>query len=209
MELGDVDFIKGELGDLCAPLHRCLGSAAELALEHCQVHGLTGSGFEATQTHLTRGHLARALTLKAAHGDLGDWQVGIGNNTSLLLRKGCLSVKVLHPINGGTIPPPGPNRSRRAYYSQTTPGQTGLTADYSALMALWSYDPQSLATEYRIVRPTRPWPMGGLAMVDIDFLLPPDASDLVTLEFIPDDDNLFLPFELDETDEADAPTSDR
>lgn len=46
----------------------------------------------------------------------------------------------------------------------------------------------------RIVRPVRVWRMGQYEQIDIEFLLPRQGEALITMEFVPSDEGMPLPF---------------
>jgi hypothetical protein len=65
-------------------------------------------------------------------------------------------------------------------------------------LGVWTIDEETGEFHVRVVRPTKPWRAFECEEVDIDFILPDSSADLESLEFIPSDETIPLPFEFDE-----------
>src|SRR5262249_25007414 len=110
-----------------------------------------------------------------------------------------LKLRLLRPLPGMTVPPPGPNIARIAYYGNANANLFGVRG--SNLIGMWQIDAAGSAT-IRIVRPIGKWRYGSPEDVDVDFYLPQPPTSLADLEFRPTDERgLTLPFE-DEDEEG-------
>lgn len=204
----DWQFLIDVFDPLRGPLHEDLPVAAEVAEGHFAEHDMTGKEYQAGRAHLARCHARRLLKAQSAD-DLGRWKLARpGPNAALWLTRDALRLRLLRPLPGMEIPPPGPNATRIAYYSNQHVSLLGVAG--SDLIGLWSVDDSGDAT-IRVIRPTGRWRYGAHARVDIDFLLPQPPRSLSDLEFRPTDDmDLPLPFENeDEEGEEGTGGSDR
>lgn len=214
MDTSDLAFFTDALAPLCSPLHEVLPQGWERAASHCGDYGMTDRVFSSTRSHLARGHIAKELRDRAFEEGLGGWKVRLGKNCSVVLYRRYLTLRLLRPLDGMIVPPPGPNARRQAIYRQDLPETNLLGPEASSLLGIWNYDPLRLAADVGIVRPCGFWSAGGAEVVDLDFMLPTAGSDLVDLEFVPSDEDLDpLPFEdadsgeVDEEDNGGAGTS--
>ncbi len=203
MLLDELLVVRDELSPLCDPLHRGLSQAAEFALDHMHTYDMEGPEFAPVLMHLTRAHLGKYLVTRKKNGGLGGWIVTVGNNTAVSLQKGALSIRLLRPVGEWQTPPPGRNPQRLAYFRQELANCSTMGATGSDLIALWNYDRETLATEFRIVRPSGSWQFGSSERVDLHFVLPDSYEEMQLLEFIPDDEDApALPFFEVDPDEA-------
>lgn len=188
--LEDAEFITEAAASLGGPLHEALDRGDERTRSHFREFNMTGPEYARERTELTRAHARQYL----GHNLLGDWTLTNEAPTGTLwVRRGLLSVRVLHIAPDGMIPAPGRNRARVNYY--LNPGLQLFGAEASQLLALWAKDPDSGSIDVRVVRPVGRWAYGKNAKVDIDFMLPRD--DFGALEFIPDDEGINVPLFLD------------
>ncbi|MGC4856950.1 hypothetical protein ACLQ24_27155 [Micromonospora sp. DT4] len=198
----DLAYIKDALGSLCAPLHRAVETAAEVADTHFTEWGMTDSVYQRERTDLTRGHIRRILS----DADLGDWEVATERrNGQVLLRRSLLRAKLLHIAPEHAVPPPGTNGARVAYYRNPDKDLYGVQA--SNLLALWHVDLETGEASLRVVRPTDIWKFMQNHKADIDFFLPRADEDLMSLEFTPDDSAFELPFDIDIEEEGNGDAS--
>lgn len=193
-EPDDKDALIEVMSPLVDGLYSSLDRALELARQHFVEFDMDGPEYEPGVHHLARAHWRRLLTGAHAAGDLGRWQVASPQpNLQIALNHEQITLRLLRPA-GRTVPPPGPNSARRAYYSNTHDNLLGLHG--SNLLGLWSMEPTTDEASVRVVRPIGTWRWGQRAKIDIDVRLPRRADDLTQLEFIPTDDrDVALPFE--------------
>jgi hypothetical protein len=191
--LEDWQFLIDALDPLRGPLHEQLPSAADVAEDHFAEFDMYDKEYQAGRAHLARCHARRLLKVQSA-SNLGGWKVARpGPNAALWLTRDALRLRLLRPLPGMEVPPPGPNHTRIAYYSNQHVSILGVSG--SDLIGLWDIDGAGEAT-IRIVRPIGRWRYGANSKVDIDFQLPRLPQSLRELEFRPTDDlGLPLPFE--------------
>jgi hypothetical protein len=72
------------------------------------------------------------------------------------------------------------------------------------LLVLWRIEPESHMPAFRVVRPIGNWKWGDHALTDLDFILPPTAADLHSLQFLPSDEGLELDIPATEDGAEDA-----
>ncbi|MGH3795287.1 MAG: hypothetical protein ACRDSP_10390 [Pseudonocardiaceae bacterium] len=150
-----------------------------------------------------RAHLARHVLRRGLRRatDLDGWHLprGCTPNSELKLCRDTMTLKILRPgFRRDSVPHPGPNRARMYYYRN--PLLNLYDADGSNLIGVWTIDKETGEFHVRVVRPTKPWKALGREDVDIDFILPDSSVDLESLEFIPSDEAIPLPFEFDENE---------
>ncbi len=193
-------FLIEALEPLCGPLHEILPSAADVAENHFAEFDMTDAEYRTGRSHLARCHARRLLTQRSRE-ELGGWRVTTpGQNTRLWLVRDALKLRLLRPLPGRNVPPPGPNHARIAYYSNHHTNLLGVAG--SELIALWDIEPKTGEANIRVVRTYVAWAFGGKTKVDIDFTLPHPPARLSDLEFRPTDDlDLTLPEE-DEGEEG-------
>lgn len=193
----DAQFITDAVSSLALPLHEGLDKGREVAHGHYDLHEMTGSGYTKGRTDLTRDHARRYLE---ELDDLGGWKINRTASGRILLNSGLMLVKVLHGSPNGEVPAPGRNKARLRYYSN--PASVDLFGvESSRLLAVWVTDTETGEITVRIVRPVGVWKIGRPIKADLDFILPRDADDFSKLEFVPDSDDLELPFFIDEDDD--------
>jgi hypothetical protein len=178
----EVERVRDALADLCEPLHDVFAWAGQRRSE--ALPELVRPEYNWHGTHTIRA-LAHHRLRRAG---LGAWTLS-GNharNGELWLTDSDYSLRILHALNDKDVPPPGPNRARRAYYhNPPLPLQEKLTGPVNdKLIALWRLDPSG-APSFRVVRPIGRWRFGGTAKTDLDFPLPEMAIDMRSLHFEP------------------------
>lgn len=174
-------------------------------------HDLQDPFYEPCRHHFMRSLVHRGLSREKQRegSNLGAWSLRQRPrpNTPLSLCRGAMSLRLLKAGPGAIIPPPGRNRARKAYYSNSRATLMGVGA--SNLLGIWDFFqvPIELDDEepifvrelrIRIVRPIGDWKFGSLAQFDIDFWLPSTSSELENLEFQPMPElDLRLPIDYD------------
>lgn len=193
----DVAALRDAVAPLCAPLHEIIESADELAQAHFSDHDMDGSEYTRWRSDLTRAHVFRL----SGAVDLGDWkrapQSGPGN---ISLNRGMMQLRLLCFAPGGRVSSPGSNPARLRYY--LNPPATLFGVDDSRLVASYSVDPETGECFIQITRPTGHWGHGRSSVADIEFELPRTIVDLERLEFMPDDNEIELPFDFGDGDEG-------
>jgi hypothetical protein len=187
----DAQYITEATTDLAVPLHDALDKGRLVAHEHYDKHKMNGHGYTKGRTDLTRDHARRLLSSE----DLGGWELRKTVSGRILLANGLMLIRVLHGAPFADTPPPGRNQARVSYYRNPTLDLFGVES--SRLLAVWTNDTKTGELSIRIVRPVGAWSLGRNAKTDIDFTLPRSAEDLTKIEFIPNDEDFVLPFELD------------
>lgn len=178
-------YFTSLLSPVCELMHDHLQEAAETAREHLHPFGMAqGYAF----TNLTRAHLDRLM----GDDELPGFRLREPrpNGRIQLAAPDGSSLRVLHALPGGAVPPPGRNRARIMYWQQGLRLPIGDDR-VSDLLALWYID-QAQQPCWRIVRPIGRWQFGRKEKVDLDFWLPQTAGGLDELVFEPDDTGLLL-----------------
>ncbi|MEU7962354.1 hypothetical protein AB0D09_02625 [Streptomyces sp. NPDC049097] len=199
----EVARIRDATAELCEPLHDAFAWAEQRRAQ--QLPELASPQYRWLRTHTIRGLAHHRLSRLA----LGPWVLS-GNhsrNGELWLTDGDYKIRLLHGFRDDHVPAPGPNRQRRAYYTNPPLPQyfqeplLGPARD--KLLALWRIAPEG-APLFRIVRTIGPWNFGKASKVDLDFPLLTTAQDLQNLQFIPQDEGLELDLPIEETRDADG-----
>ncbi|MFF1340764.1 hypothetical protein ACFVYT_23110 [Streptomyces sp. NPDC058290] len=184
----EVERVRSALADLCEPLHDAFVWAGQRRAE--ALPELSGREYNWHRTHSIRA-LAHHRLRKSG---LGVWALSgkHSRNGELWVTDSDYSMRVLHALHDRDVPPPGPNRARRAFYhNPPLPLQEKLDGPaFDKLIALWRLDAASGAVSFRIVRPIGKWSFGGKAKTDLDFILPETAVDMRSLHFEPADEGL-------------------
>jgi len=189
----EATFIAEAAGSLCEPLYRSVEQAADLVQLYFVENDMPGADYQRERTDLTRAHLRRSLQ----QSDLGSWKVHAKcTNGQVLLVNDMLVLRILHVGPDQSIPAPGLNLARINYYRNPDLGLFGVRA--SKLIGVWSVSADTGEASVRIVRPVGTWKHTQPNLVDIDFLLPRTSAAVSTLEFVPDDSGLPLPFTTEE-----------
>jgi len=198
----DAQFLTDSASGLASPLHEALEAAHGIANKHYDKYAME-DGYTKGRTDLTRDH-ARKL-LEDPQKDLGGWRVPKGKSGRLTLYRNALSLKILHaaPLEG--VPAPGRNQARIRYYRNHSATLHG--AEASSLLAVWTHDAKADQVVIRIVRPTGIWKHGHAPAVDFDIPLPRSAEDFANLVFIPNDQDIPLPFAFDDETGEESGTS--
>lgn len=183
----EVERVRSAMADLCEPLHDVFSHSGQSARE--KFPELNHRIYQWHHTHTVRA-LAHNLLMKRG---LGVWTIA-GNharNGELSLTDGDYTIRVLHALSDKDVPPPGPNRARRAYYANPPlPFPEPLFGPPSdRLLALWRMNVHG-EPSFRVVRPIGRWAFGGRAKTDLDFPLPETAEDMHNLHFEPADEPL-------------------
>jgi hypothetical protein len=183
----ELERVRNALADLCEPLHDVFAWAGQRRAEALPELARPEYNWHGTHTIRALAHHRLRRT------NLGVWTLS-GNharNGELWLTDSDYSLRVLHALNDRDVPPPGPNRARRAYYhNPPLPLQEKLDGPANdKLIALWRLDPSG-APSFRVVRPIGKWRFGGTAKSDLDFPLPEMAIDMRSLHFEPADEGL-------------------
>ena len=194
MDTQGIDVVTSAVEPLCGPLHDIFAVATARSQAIRASLDLGDGVYNSMGADVTRALVHKAI---GAHGGIGAWQLAGNHNLrgQVLLRSRLMRIRFLHE-RAGSIPAPGHNVARRAYYRNVTLGQQKLLdAESSNLIAVWSVtDPEVARVSIRIVRPISDdarW-TGAQTEVDLDFILPNLSEDLEGLEFIPTDTGLFL-----------------
>jgi hypothetical protein len=194
----DAASLRDAVAPLCAPLHEIVESAEELAADYFADYDMDGDQYNRWRTDLARAHIFRLL----GAADLGEWsrapQPGPGNIS--LERNGMMQIRLLRFAPGGLIASPGSNPARMRYYRN--PPATLFGVEDSRLVASYTVDPDTGGSVIQITRPTGHWGHGKSAVADIEFPLPRTIDDLERLEFVPDDNEIELPFDFGDGDEG-------
>lgn len=193
----DCEIIVAALQVLCEPLYRAGQRAWDLADTTYSDFGMPEDDYKGGRAHLGRHLLKRELR----RSELGDWAVDHRSrqNGAILLNRGPMQLKLLRPgPTSETVPYPGPNRARMFYYRN--PGLNLFGATGSNLIGVWSLDDEDQFS-VRLVRPIGTWNAFDKECIDIDLVLPRVGEGLADVEFVPSDEGLRLPFELDESEE--------
>jgi hypothetical protein len=183
-------FIRTALAPLCGRVQDAIADSHEEALAYLGEKAMLEPAFASTATHLARAHLGSKLRALCADQELGDWRVSLGKNCSISLSLGGLQLRMLRPLTGMTVPPPGGNSRRRAFYRQQLSQVNLLGVQGSDLIGIWDYRPKDLLADIRIVRTVDVWGIGSPELIDLDFILPNSTIDLLQLEFVPTDEDL-------------------
>ncbi|MGJ9374212.1 hypothetical protein [Nesterenkonia sp. CF4.4] len=187
------------LESACEPLHDALSEGVLRSQE--AFSGMPGSLHAwagPAMTHFTRAWTISAL-VKA--GGIDGWDMDFINNSSIILRRGTVSMRLLHQLQDGSAPHPGPNAAREQYYmNDLLPAAVLPRAD--KLLALWSTG--TAGETIRIVRPVGTWKFGRQEKVDLDFILPRYATDIRSLEFETSDEDLFADIPVETEEEGSA-----
>lgn len=200
----EVERIRTAMADLCEPLHDAFAWAEQR--RQYRLRELHGQTYRWLGTHAIRGFAHHRL----GTASLGVWVLS-GNharNGELWLTDGDYRVRVLHAADPKTVPAPGRNRQRQAFYLNPPlplhfqEPLTGPSNDQ--LLALWRIYPQTAAPSFRMVRPIGVWSYGATAKTDLDFPLPPTAAELHELYFQPKDDGLELDLPKEDNGHADG-----
>lgn len=195
----DRDFVTTAVTPLCAALYEVTTKGRELSEGHFAEHGMLTPDFKVFQTNLARAHV-RSLLRKE---DLSDWRmVRPGGNAEILLRRGMMTLRILHDHVEDGVPAPGRNFARIDYFRNPDVGIHGVEA--SRLVGVWTEDKKTDEVIFRIVRPTGNWKRGSPHKADIDFVLPRTGDGISNLEFKPNDEGMTLPFDLDWRGDEDA-----
>lgn len=193
----DVAALRDAVAPLCAPLHEIVESADELAESYFAEQDMDGTEYNRWRTDLARAHIFKQL----GAADLGGWkrapQPGPGN---ISLNRDLMQLRLLRFAPGGFIPSPGSNLARLRYYRNPPATLFGVAA--SRLVASYSVDPETGEASIQITRPTGHWGHGQTAIADMEFELPRTIVDLERLEFVPDDEEIELPFDFGDGDEG-------
>lgn len=192
----DAQYLTEAVSGLASPLHTCLDKAHLIAHEHFDEHDMTGVGYTRGRTDLTRDHARRRLERLSADDDLGGWRVADTRSGRIHLHNTSLSMKILHGTPLGDTPAPGRNQARISYYRN--PRLNLLGVEGSNLLAVWNVEAETGELTVRIVRPVQEWKYGRKPNVDLDFVLPRSAEDFGDWQFVPDDEDFTLPFDIDE-----------
>lgn len=200
-----VERVRGALLRLCEPLHDVFASAEQLRRERLpELDGDPQYGWHATHTVRALAHLG--LTQRVI--ELGDWRLS-GNhaqNGALWMTDGSYRLRLLHTLNANDVPPPGANRSRKAYYRNAPLPQVmplfGEPND--RLLVLWRIDAPTAMPSFRVVRPIGDWRWGAHQATDLDFMLPETIAELSNLRFDPTDEDLGLELPLDDEEGEDG-----
>lgn len=173
------------MAPLCEPLYDALTSSVSRVRERLPQ-------LESPQTLPVFAHTCRGLTLlDLKERNLGSWRLKPGNNSAVCLGSGSHTLKLLHQLPGGDTPPPGLNLARKRYFSNTPTLSAEMLPEVDNLIGLWSVY-SSGEVLIRVVRPIGVWKYGSQSKVDLDFILPPFASDLDNLRFeTAEEDDLF------------------
>lgn len=190
----EAQFLTQAVVGLGQPLHTALEAARKTANEHYDEHVMTGQPYSKGRTDLTRDHARK--NLEDPEVDLQGWRVPKRGSGRLTLYRDALSLKVLHGTPVEDIPAPGRNQARIRYYRNHT--ATLLGAEASSLLAIWTYDAKADQISIRVVRPVGTWSYRHRPVTDFDIPLPRKAEEFEHLVFIPNDQNMPLPFDLDE-----------
>ncbi|MEU3487355.1 hypothetical protein [Streptomyces massasporeus] len=204
MDNGGAERIREALGDLCEPLHDVFARAgASKMLKRPDDEDRDGTpDFSSPEygwfrTHAVRAHAHFYLSRRS----LDPWALA-GNhkrNGELWLADGRFEIRILHGT-ANDIPKPGYNRARRAYYRNKPLGMTPLFGvqetfagmERHRLLVLWHLDPKTGEPALRVVRPVGDAMTGRRVPVDVDFMLPPTAEELESMQFDPSDDDIYL-----------------
>jgi hypothetical protein len=193
-----VERVRTALLPLCEPLHDAFTWAEQVRRERLPELD-DDPEYRWHATHTVRAFAHRRLKADIDELDLRPWQLS-GNhaqNGALWLTDGSYRVRLLHAINEDDVPPPGPNRTRKAYYRNAPLAEViplfGEAND--RLLVLWRIDPRTGMPTFRVVRPIGDWKWGHQQVTDLDFILPETTAELASLRFDPSDDDLgiFLP----------------
>ncbi len=189
----DWKIIKASLSPLCEPLYRCVDRSYDRADDHFIQHDMDNTEHPGGRAHLARHHLRHELKQEK---DLGGWKLSRPRpNGEVTLSLKTMKLRMLRP--GPTLysklpaPPTGRNRARISYYRN--PSLNVFGAAGSNLIGVWDFDRELEEVAIRIVRPVRAWRIGQYEQIDIDFFLPRQEEDLVTMEFVPSDEGMSLP----------------
>lgn len=187
------------LESACEPLHDALSEGVVKSqrvfsdMPH-SLHEWAGP----SMTHFTRAWTIASLVKS---GGIDGWDIDFINNSSIILRRGTVSMRLLHQMQNGSTPHPGPNAAREQYYmNDLLPAEVLPRAD--KLLALWSTG--SEGETIRIVRPVGTWKFGRQEKVDLDFILPRYGTDIKNLEFETSDEDLFADIPNEEEEEGSA-----
>lgn len=188
-----VERVRKALLPLCEPFHDVFTWAEQIRRDRLpELDGNTSYGWHATHTVRAFAHLG--LTRRA--DDLGDWILS-GNhaqNGALWLTDGSYRIRLLHALNEGDVPPPGPGHTRTAYYRNLPLAEVvplfGEPND--RLLVLWRIDPKMGTPYFRVVRTVGAWKWGAREATDLDFILPETSDELADLRFDPTDEDLGL-----------------
>jgi len=184
----EVAFLVEAVAPLCEPLHAAFEKASDLAESHFIEYDMTGTTYARERTDLTRAH-GRRLLMKSK---IGDWKVTKTTNGQLSLSGGTLSARIMHVGPAGMLPVAGTNAARVSYYCNPPANLFGVEG--SRLLLPWTIDPETGEIVFRVVRPIGVWGYRERAKVDVDFILPPNSADLSSMQFVPDDNAIELPF---------------
>lgn len=194
----DCRIISEALEVLCEPLHRAGQRAWDLADATYTDFGMPETEYRGGRAHLGRHLLKRELRRES---DLGDWAVDRRSrqNGAILMHRGPMQLKLLRPgPTSENVPYPGPNKARMYYYRN--PKLNLFGANGSNLIGVWSLDEEDQFS-VRLVRTVGTWKAFDTECIDIDLILPRAGEGLSDVEFIPSDEGLSLPFELEDGDE--------
>jgi hypothetical protein len=204
---GDEQFIKQTMAPLCGPVHRSLERAVGITAEHLESFGMTLEDYGPVYRHLARGHAIHQLC--QVENELKAWRVARRRpNSQFSLSSGAMKLRLLRPSYDGGPPAAGTNKARINYFRN--PDATLFGAAASNLLGVWYVDPVTAEISILVTRPTGVGDRGINPKVDIAFWLPDSADELESLEFVPEDDELTLPIELDPDpeEEGDADSAD-
>ncbi|MCA6095929.1 hypothetical protein LE181_27675 [Streptomyces sp. SCA3-4] len=194
----DASYITRATEGLSSPLYEALDSGYIAAHGHYNDSGMIGNGYTKGRTDLVRDHIRRFIECRYADGlDLGGWEPVQTSSGRLHLRRGTMTLRVLHATPYEVVPAPGRNKARITYYENRTLELFGV--EVSNLIAVWLSPPgEGGEISVRIVRPIGEWKPGRSAKFDLYYELPRNTESFADWEFIPDDKGIALPFEFDE-----------
>ncbi len=194
MDTPGLEVVRTALEPLCGSLHDVFSASVVEANRIRANSGLSASVYSSMGADVTRAIAHRRLTTA---GDVGGWTLGGKHHLrgQVMLIRGMMRLRFLHEPNL-LVPPPGANRSRRAYYRNIPLGQiSAFDAESSSLVAIWRVeDPEWSSISFRVVRPISDrgrW-SGPRTEVDLDFPLPDLSETLASLEFEQVDEGLLL-----------------